>query len=81
MKALCIVLLAALGGLFLSTNPADAFGYGYRANETVRVARCYRGYAWDYAVPFYTFGTRDRYYRKGCCCERWARRPVSRTLK
>jgi len=74
VKTSCIVLLAFLGALFVSSGPADAFGYGYRANEPVRVDRCYRGFAYDYAVPFYILGTRDRYYRNGCCCERSAKK-------
>lgn len=73
MKISNIALLALFGALFIGGGRAEAYvGYGYRANDTVRVDRCYRGYAWDYAVPYYLFGSKYRYSRrgKGCCCKR-----------
>lgn len=79
MKTSYIALLAVLGVLLVGSGPAEAYvGYGYRANESVRGERCYRSPAWDYAVPFYMFGPKDRYYRKGCCCKPPARRPSHR---
>lgn len=71
MKIPYIALLAIFCALLVGGGRAEAYiGYGYRANETVRVDRCYRGYAWNYAVPFYLYGSRYRYSRNGCCCRR-----------
>ena len=53
--------------LLVGGGRAEAYiGYGYRANEPVRIDRCYRGHAWDYAVPFYILGPKDRYYKDKC---------------
>jgi len=67
MKTSCIALLAVFCTLLAGGGRAEAYiGYGYRANETVRIDRCYRGPAWDYAVPFYILGPKNRYYRDKC---------------
>ena len=60
-----IALVCALSG----ADQAQAFGgYGYRANEFVRVDRCYRGHVYDYS---YLFGSNKyRYSRRGCCCRK-----------
>ena len=64
MKISYLALLATICALCVSGGRAEAYiGYGYRANETVRVDRCYRGLAWNYAVPFYIVGPS---YRKKC---------------
>jgi len=70
VKTSYIALLAVLGALFVNSGPAEAFGYGYRANSTVRIDRCYRGPAWDYAVPFYVLGHKNRQYHKAWRCRR-----------
>lgn len=67
MKKLYVVLLAGGAMLFVGGGQAEAYvGFGYRANEEVRVDHCYRGHAWDYAVPFYIVGPKHRYYRSKC---------------
>lgn len=67
MKTSLIGLLAGFCALIAGGGRAEAhFGFGYRANENVRIDRCYRGHAWDYAVPFYIFGPNHRYYRNKC---------------
>lgn len=69
MKASNIALVALFGALLVGGGRAEAFvGYGYRANETVRIDRCYRGPAYDYAVPYYMVGPRYRYSGRDCCC-------------
>jgi hypothetical protein len=61
MKTLCVGLLAIFLALNLGRGQALAFfGYGYRANETALVDRCFRGYAWSYAAPFYMIGPEHR---------------------
>lgn len=84
MKKTHTFILAVAGALFLSGGSAEAYvGYGYRANDTVKVDHCYRSPAWDYAVPFYMTGPnltrhlhKHRHHRpKGrydiaqCCCD------------
>lgn len=71
MKVSLIALLAFACAL-CGVGQAEAYvGYGYRANDPVKVARCYRGFAYDYAAPFYQYGaSRGLYARKGCCCKR-----------
>lgn len=67
MKVSYGLLLAAVCSLFVGSGRAEAYiGYGYRANEPVKVDRCYRGHAWNYAVPFYVIGANSRYYRERC---------------
>ncbi len=66
MKTISTLLLAVLGAVFMGSRSAEAtFGFGYRANEKVRIDHCYRSPAWDYAVPFYLYGPkRGRYAAK-----------------
>jgi hypothetical protein len=61
--ALYVFLLALLGALAASVERAEAFGYGYRANDPVQADRCYRGPAWNYMAAYYSS---HRYYRARC---------------
>ena len=71
MKVSYLVLMAIFCTLLLGGGKAEAYiGYGYRANETVRTDRCYRGLAWYYAVPFYIAGPKQRYYYRKKCLKR-----------
>lgn len=61
MKISYLALLAVIVTLCASGGRAEAYiGYGYRANEPVRVDRCYRGLAWNYGVPFYIVGPNQK---------------------
>ena len=61
-------LLALLGTFAVGVERTEAFSW-YRANDPVRVDRCYRGPAWDYMAAYYTS---RRYYRGRChCCRGW----------
>lgn len=67
VKTSYVALLAGFCALIVCSGRAEAYiGFGYRANEPVRVDRCYPGHAWNYAVPFYTLGSKHRYYRNKC---------------
>lgn len=68
-KVFITLFLLTLGSYAGSVTSADAFGW-YRANDPVRIDRCYRGPAWDYSAPYYTS---RRYHRARChgyCCKR-----------
>ena len=67
-----LIAILALACTLAGIGQAEAYvGFGYRANEHVKVARCYRGHAYDYAVPFYRYGASSiRGTRRACCCRR-----------
>ncbi len=72
-----LFVLALLGALVGSAERAEAFGYGYRANDPVQIDRCYRSPAWDYAAAYYSSRyTARRYYKgayrcyRGLCCRK-----------
>jgi len=48
-----VFLLALLGPLVASVERAEAFSYGYWANDLVRIDRGYRSPAWDYMAAYY----------------------------
>jgi hypothetical protein len=67
VRKLHVILLAGGSILFVGGGRADAYvGFGYRANEEVRVERCYPGLAWNYSVPFYIVGPNKRYHQGKC---------------
>jgi hypothetical protein len=71
VKVSYVVLLAVFCTFLVGGGRAEAYvGFGYRANESVRVDRCYRGLAWNYAVPFYIVGPKHRYYYRKKCLKR-----------
>jgi hypothetical protein len=71
VKVSSLALLAGFCTLLVGGGEAKAYiGFGYRANEPVRVDRCYRGLAWNYAVPFYVYTPKQRYYYRKKCLKR-----------
>jgi hypothetical protein len=72
VKVTYILLPAVVCALLVGGGGAEAYiGYGYRANQEVRIDLCYRGHAWDYAVPFYLHGPNYRKHRNKCAKERY----------
>ena len=68
-RAPYLFLLALFGTFAVGSGGASAF-FWYRANDPVRIDRCYRGPVWDYMAAYYTS---RRYYRGRCyghCCRR-----------
>jgi hypothetical protein len=71
VKVSYVALLAVFFMIVAGGGRAEAFfGYGYRANEVVQVDRCYRGLAWNYAVPYYMVGPKQRHYHRVKCRKR-----------
>ena len=84
MKKTHTFLLAVAGALFVGGGSAEAYvGYGYRANDPVKVDHCYRSPAWDYAATYYAMGPdrtrharnhrhyrgKNRHHTADCCCD------------
>jgi hypothetical protein len=67
VKVSYMVWLTVVCALLAGSGRAEAYvGFGYRANEPVRVDRCYRGLAWNYGVPFYLVRPKHPYASNKC---------------
>jgi hypothetical protein len=67
VKVFCAAVLTTVCLLLAGGTRAEAYvGFGYRANEAVRIDRCYRGLAWNYVVPFYVLNPKYSHSGKKC---------------